>query len=571
LRYSITNGIPSVWIDHFRINEITGVLTLVGPVDYESEQYFRLTVQVKDLGESSMPVFCTIELNITDRNDNGPNVYITFVEQLDYGLYENRSTIYIRENIQSGQIIAHVAVNDLDSNENGQLEWKIESKLLQTKTIDNQSFLLIIRNDMIIDREKQDHDKLILIVNDKGIPKKTIRMEYNIIVMDENDNEPIFNETNCNIQLIGNKTYGKYLKSIVISKNLGRVPHKDPLFIVNAYDIDINENSRISYKIAPPNDKYFYITFDGEVYVNNTLDYETAREYKLEIIAQDNGISVQLNKTKQCLISIQNLNNYRSIFEKDNYEYYLDENSQVPSTIGQIHVNDYDHTKQLYYSLISNITFLPFSIDEYGTLILVRPLDYEQIKQYNFFVNVKDNEQLKINVPVRIYVQNINDNCAKVHITSNIFYINIDNLTDNYDNRKQLGQIQIEDADNDTAILTILNSQQSPVELIQLSHNQYSIFPVNKSKLFEGQYLIEVNVFDGHYTYIERCDLAIKIMVVCGTNQTNKTRALLLGEEELLRILQQKSTSITSSTKIHRYYYYLITFLCFIIVLSFGT
>ncbi|CAF1472505.1 unnamed protein product, partial [Didymodactylos carnosus] len=67
IHYSITNGIPTVWIDYFRINEITGVLTLVSPLDYESEQYFRLTIQVKDLGESSMPVFCTIELNITDR------------------------------------------------------------------------------------------------------------------------------------------------------------------------------------------------------------------------------------------------------------------------------------------------------------------------------------------------------------------------------------------------------------------------------------------------------------------------------------------------------------------------
>ncbi|CAF0766969.1 unnamed protein product, partial [Didymodactylos carnosus] len=465
----------------------------------------------------------------------------------------NQSTIYIPENIQSRQIIAHVAVNDLDSNENGRLEWHIESDLLQTKTIDNQSFLLLIRNNVLIDREKQDYHKLILFVNDKGVPKKTIQMEYDIRITDENDNEPIFNETNCNIQLLENKTYG-------------------PLFIVNAYDIDINENSRITYKIVPPNDKYFYITFNGEVYANNTLDYTITRNYEIEIMAQDNGTPIRLNKTKQCIISIQNSNEHQPIFEKNYYKYHLTENTQVPLIIGQIRAYiNHDYYEQLHYSIQSNITYLPFSIDEHGTLILVGTLDFEQIQQYNFFVHVRDNRQLTNTVPVQIDIKNVNDNCPKIHLTSDVFYINRDNSAINGNNSEQLGQIQIEDADNDTAILKILNSQQSPVQLIQLSHNQYSIHTIDKSKLVEGLYLIEINVFDGHDTQIERCDLTVKIMIICGTNRTNKTVALLLGKQELLKIQQQKRTLSTSSTTIRRYYYYIIAFLCFIIVISFST
>ncbi|CAF5058443.1 unnamed protein product, partial [Rotaria socialis] len=44
-------------MDYFRISDSTGVLTLVSPFDYESEQSYRLTVQVRDLGENSLANF----------------------------------------------------------------------------------------------------------------------------------------------------------------------------------------------------------------------------------------------------------------------------------------------------------------------------------------------------------------------------------------------------------------------------------------------------------------------------------------------------------------------------------
>ena len=75
--------------------------------------------------------------------------------------------------------------------------------LIGIRTIDQKSFLLVIEH--LIDRENFDinqTDKFILIVYDHGKPSKQLRLEYKIIILDENDSPPLFNQTiNCNIQI----------------------------------------------------------------------------------------------------------------------------------------------------------------------------------------------------------------------------------------------------------------------------------------------------------------------------------------------------------------------------------
>ena len=79
------------------------------------------------------------------------------------------------------------------------------------KTI-QKSFLLIIEK--LIDRENFDFnqtDKFILNIYDHGNPSKNLRLEYQILIIDENDSPPLFNQSfNCNIQinLLQNQSLG---------------------------------------------------------------------------------------------------------------------------------------------------------------------------------------------------------------------------------------------------------------------------------------------------------------------------------------------------------------------------
>ncbi len=194
---------------------------MVNSLDYETEQSYRLTIQVRDLGENSLARFLTIDILIVDENDNRPQAFLTFVQPLI-----NDSIISINENTPIGQILAYVSISDQDSGLNGEMSYRIEqgNNLIGIRTIDQKSFLLIV--EQFIDRENFDfnqNEKFILLIYDHGNPSKNLRLEYQILIIDENDSPPVFNQSiQCNIQInpAENQSLGQLKFFIFPSKNL---------------------------------------------------------------------------------------------------------------------------------------------------------------------------------------------------------------------------------------------------------------------------------------------------------------------------------------------------------------
>jgi hypothetical protein len=153
--------------------------------------------------------------------------------------------------------------------------------------LDERSFLLVINQ--LIDREDENMkiEKFILIIYDHGKPEKSIRLEYRINIIDLNDSPPKFNQSiRCNFDL-------DYTKNR--SKNL-----HEPLFQVQAIDLDLGDNGRISYSILPPYENLFMINNQGQIFNFEDLNESS---YHLQIIAIDHGKPVQLNSTYDCYIS----------------------------------------------------------------------------------------------------------------------------------------------------------------------------------------------------------------------------------------------------------------------------
>ncbi|CAF1458549.1 unnamed protein product, partial [Adineta ricciae] len=292
IHYSISNGLPSsTWMDYFRIGESTGILTLVSSLDYESEQSYRLTVQVRDLGENSLARFLSIDISVLDENDNFPQAFVTFVDPL-----VNNSIISITENTPVGQILAHISLSDQDSGFNGEMSYKIEEgeDILGIKTLDQKSLLLIVNH--LIDREDKntkEFNQFVLTISDHGKPSKSIKLEYQIEIVDINDSPPLFDQTKeCKIYL----------------ENPRNRSSDHPLFTVQATDADQNENSEISYFILSPHDKQFRINNQGQLF---NSEYLNQSSYHFQILAQDHGKVIQLNSTYDChlFISVTNHSN----------------------------------------------------------------------------------------------------------------------------------------------------------------------------------------------------------------------------------------------------------------------
>ncbi|CAF1602934.1 unnamed protein product [Adineta ricciae] len=304
IHYSITNGLPSSsWMDLFRIGDSTGILSLVGRLDYESEQSYRLTIQVRDLGENSLARFATIDVSILDENDNRPQAFVTFVQSLI-----NDSIIPIHENIPVGQILAHVSISDQDSGLNGEMSYRIDegNDLVGIRTIDQKSFLLITESSVDREDNRVYSEKFILIIYDHGQPSKELRLEYKLMIIDENDSPPVFNQSiSCNIQI--NPSQNQSLEN------------NQPLFQIYATDADLDENARLSYSILPPYENLFTINDQGQVFLSEILNQSSS--YHLRIMAMDHGIPNRLNTTQECSISTLKFQQIDATLDDDNQSY----------------------------------------------------------------------------------------------------------------------------------------------------------------------------------------------------------------------------------------------------------
>ncbi|XP_029288257.1 LOW QUALITY PROTEIN: protocadherin-23 [Cottoperca gobio] len=126
-----------------------------------------------------------------------------------------------------------------------------------------------------LDRETQDFYSLAIEAFDGGIPVRTGTLQVNIRVLDENDNPPIFNQTEYHASLPEN------------------APLMSAVCQVHATDLDLGDNGRITYEInrrqSDPNEIFSINETSGVVYLNKPLDYETQAFHELIISARDNG------------------------------------------------------------------------------------------------------------------------------------------------------------------------------------------------------------------------------------------------------------------------------------------
>ncbi|BFZ24031.1 hypothetical protein BsWGS_27070 [Bradybaena similaris] len=154
---------------------------------------------------------------------------------------------------------------------------------------DDNDFSLEMRNSSSVDKmvdlvvnyqldfERTRLYRLVVQATDGG--GRSSLMSVNINVLDQNDNEPIFNMSKYSTRVLENVAVGA------------------PVIQVFASDSDSGENSRIEYSIDSRTDPEAYFSMDvrtGEVRVSKPLDYETHDRFSVTVQAKDNGTPAQM-------------------------------------------------------------------------------------------------------------------------------------------------------------------------------------------------------------------------------------------------------------------------------------
>ncbi|XP_019129673.2 protocadherin gamma-A1-like [Larimichthys crocea] len=270
-------------VDIFHLDEITGVITLIGQVDYEKDKKYEIMIEAMDQG--GLTDSSKVLIEIVDVNDNAPVINVMSFSSP------------VPEDSPSGTTVAIINVIDVDSEQNGQIICTSDSSLpFKIKSTLTNYYALL--TDAAFDREVVPEYNITVRATDSGSPSLSSTTILRLRISDVNDNAPIFDKSSYVSHVTENNSPG-------IS-----------IFSVKARDSDWNQNARISYFLeetqinGSPTSSYVSINSEtGTIHAVRSFDYEQIKRLQLIVKAQDGGSPpLSSNVTVKLMIQDQNDN-----------------------------------------------------------------------------------------------------------------------------------------------------------------------------------------------------------------------------------------------------------------------
>uniref|UniRef100_A0A8D2M3P2 Cadherin-23 n=1 Tax=Zonotrichia albicollis TaxID=44394 RepID=A0A8D2M3P2_ZONAL len=379
----------------FKINGITGVITVKGQVDREKGDFYTLTVVADDGGPKIDSTVVTI--TVLDENDNSPEFDIT-----------SDSSVSVAEDIAVGKRVALVLARDPDAGSNGQVTFSLASgnigRAFEIRTTNGTYGEVFVARPL--DRELLDHYTLRIQASDGGIPPRRKEHILRVNILDVNDNPPVIDSP--------------FGYNVSVSENVGG---GTAVVQVRATDRDIGLNSVLSYYITRGNED---LTFrmdriTGEIATRpSPPDRERQSSYCLVVTVEDEG-TPSLSATTTVYVTILDENDNAPAFRQQLYEVTLDEGpSSLNASLVTVQALDQDEGPNgtVAYAITEGNILGTFHIDNAtGEIRTVKELDYEiSHGRYTLVVTATDqcpivSRRLTSTATVLVNLNDINDNC----------------------------------------------------------------------------------------------------------------------------------------------------------------
>ena len=371
LSFSIASNFSHI----FSISESSGLITLIGPLNYESYTNYTIPVYVSDNGLPSLQSSTELFITILDINDNPP--------YFDQELYH----VSVAENSVLGAFVFQVPAIDIDDGLNAVLRYTIISGNIGFYfNLDEYTGILSVAD--YIDFEIEPGFTLEIQVVDQGVPQFTASTTLNVTIQDVNDHYPQFSK---------NILYVSVPEDVVIGTTI---------FNVTATDDDSGLNAQITYTIDSGNhyDAFGIGDGTGAVYTNESLDFENQQSYSLTIIASDNG-NPMLSGMAQLVISVTDVNEEAPILYLATYYLNVSESTAIGTTLAYLSAYDRDGDSAPVMYNITSSTSSAFSLTSAGELYV-----YESLTVGSFVVTVAVSDgtnvnyvMIKVNVHPQLY------------------------------------------------------------------------------------------------------------------------------------------------------------------------
>ncbi|XP_005092400.1 cadherin-related tumor suppressor [Aplysia californica] len=379
LTYQISSGNEFSW---FNIDPDTGLVTTRTYIDHEKSAMVVLNISAHDGG--SIPKYSHAVLSITvgDENDCAPK------------FSKSSYKLELEENIPPAADITTLSAVDLDSAENGTVEFSIhpdtEMQFPNTFQIHPTSGKLTAQKRF--DREEKSHYVIKVIAQDKGPQPLSSTATIDLSIKDVNDNPPKFTPKENYVNVFDSDPAGLQVVS------------------VSAHDKDTGENGKILYALRNSINDFEIDKDSGMISTSRQL---SAREYRLVVSAVDGGGRPSENDAiiKVIVISISSL---APVFTDSEYNFRIREDEQekqhqTDRTVGQVQATS-QTSQPVTYAIIDGDVESVFKIGaSSGVISTLSAIDREVQPQYTLTVIALAGEKI-ISKKVTVTVEDVNDN-----------------------------------------------------------------------------------------------------------------------------------------------------------------
>ncbi|XP_013222762.2 protocadherin beta-4-like [Columba livia] len=394
--YSISpeNGYFSVSFGGQSEDERFVELVLEKPLDREEKVEMHFTVIAMDGGSPPRSGTTQICIIVLDVNDNAP----VFTKKVYVGK--------VLENMPEGSVVLSVVATDLDAGPNGDISYQFSQVVGQSDfafVIDPASGEIKLTEPL--DFEVAEKYELTVQATDGGGLSAICKVLVEVV--DVNDNAPELVVSSFSSPLPENALPGTVVAVFAVRDRDSGANGK----------VSCALEDQLSFSLRPAYKNYY------ELVTVSTLDREETARYILSVTAADAG-SPPLTTTQTFTVNISDVNDNAPVFNQTSYTMYVHENNVPTVLVGAVSAVDADvgpNAKVIYSLVPAHPTEQrPCSCisvnSENGDVFVLRPLDYEQMKQFEVLVSASDagSPALSANVTVRLVVVDENDNSPLV-------------------------------------------------------------------------------------------------------------------------------------------------------------
>ncbi|XP_077104169.1 protocadherin gamma-A12-like [Siphateles boraxobius] len=347
-------------------------------------ELYRITIEILDVNDNS-PAFPRgeITLKISESASTGARFTVDSAVDPDVGI----------NSIQS------YSVHPTDH-----FTLKTQSRSGSSKNVE-----LVLQT--LLDREKQEHLYLTLTATDGGNPKRTGTVKIHVIVLDINDNAPVFQKDTYRISIPENTAKGSLL------------------VIVNATDADTVSNGQIGYYFEHTTPKirdlFSVDPSSGEIRLIGELDFEESSIHEFKIQAKDQG---GLSDSSEVIVEVTDVNDNTPKMTLMSFSNSIPENSPLGTVVAMINIQDSDSEENGKITCFIDRD-LPFKIESsltnYYSIVTDSELDREDIPEFNITITAKDSgsPSLFSKKTLNVKITDVNDHAPQFEKDSYNAYV----------------------------------------------------------------------------------------------------------------------------------------------------